>query len=104
MNDTTTIGDLTVRRLGLGAMRLTGFRPALDRAYPIRVARRAVGLGVELIDTADAYGIGANEELLAEVLHPYDGCWSPPRSATPGRRRRSGSRSAGRSTSVRPRS
>jgi len=73
MNDTTTIGDLTVRRLGLGAMRLTGFRPALDREYPIRVARRAVELGVELIDTADAYGIGANEELLAEALHPYDG-------------------------------
>jgi pyridoxine 4-dehydrogenase len=72
MNENVTIGDLSVRRLGFGAMRLTGYRPAADRTEAIGVARRAVELGVQLIDTADAYGIGANEELLAEALHPYD--------------------------------
>ncbi|MGW1340070.1 aldo/keto reductase [Kribbella sp. NPDC002412] len=65
------IGDLDIHRLGFGAMRLTGYRPVADRADAIRVARRAVDLGVDFIDTADAYGIGANEELLAEALHPY---------------------------------
>jgi aryl-alcohol dehydrogenase-like predicted oxidoreductase len=68
---TLKIGELNVHRLGFGAMRLTGFRPERDRTEPIRVARRAVELGVDFIDTADAYGIGANEELLAEALHPY---------------------------------
>lgn len=68
---TTRIGDLTVHRLGFGAMRLTGYRPAADRTAAIQVARRAVDLGINFIDTADAYGIGANEELLAEALHPY---------------------------------
>lgn len=73
MNLSTTLklGELEVRRLGFGAMRLTGFRPVPDRADAIRVARLAVELGVNFIDTADAYGIGANEELLAEALHPY---------------------------------
>jgi aryl-alcohol dehydrogenase-like predicted oxidoreductase len=63
-------GDLEVRRLGFGAMRL---RPAPDdaRAAGLAVARRAVELGVTLIDTAHMYGWGANEELLAEALHPY---------------------------------
>lgn len=73
MSDTMTIGDFTVRRMGFGAMHLTDFRPAADRTEAIRVARRAVELGIELIDTADTYGLGANEELLAEALHPYDG-------------------------------
>lgn len=68
---TMKIGELEVNRLGFGAMRLTGFRPAADRTDAIRVARRAVELGVTFIDTADAYGNGANEELLAEALHPY---------------------------------
>lgn len=68
---TTRIGDLTIHRLGFGAMRLTGYRPVADRTVAIRVARRAVELGIDFIDTADAYGIGANEELLAEALHPY---------------------------------
>lgn len=67
-------GDLEVNRLGFGAMRLCGesnwHRPA-DRAAAIAVARRAVELGVTFIDTADAYGLGDNEELLAEALHPY---------------------------------
>jgi pyridoxine 4-dehydrogenase len=68
---TTRIGDLTIHRLGFGAMRLTGYRPPADPTAAIRVARRAVELGIDFIDTADAYGIGANEELLAEALHPY---------------------------------
>jgi aryl-alcohol dehydrogenase-like predicted oxidoreductase len=66
-------GDLPVGRLGFGAMRLTSFRPpaGAERAAAVAVARRAVELGVTLIDTADFYGLGANEELLAEALHPY---------------------------------
>ncbi|MEU3789013.1 aldo/keto reductase [Streptomyces fructofermentans] len=63
-------GDLEVGRLGFGAMHLpTG--PGADRAAAIAVARLAVDLGVTLIDTAHLYGGGANEELLAEALHPY---------------------------------
>ncbi|WP_054046731.1 aldo/keto reductase [Alloactinosynnema sp. L-07] len=72
MTSTTfRIGDeLTVRRLGFGAMRL---RPdeTVGREACVAVARRAVELGVTLIDTAHLYGWGANEELLAEALHPY---------------------------------
>jgi aryl-alcohol dehydrogenase-like predicted oxidoreductase len=63
-------GDLEVRRLGFGAMRL----PTEDgraRESSLAVVRRAVELGVTLIDTAFMYGVGANEELLAEALHPY---------------------------------
>ncbi|MFI0366778.1 aldo/keto reductase [Actinomadura sp. 1N219] len=63
-------GERDVRRLGFGAMHLpTEPRQARDGA--IAVARRAVELGVTLIDTAHLYGWGANEELLAEALHPY---------------------------------
>jgi len=63
-------GDLPVRRLGFGAMHLpTDSGPARENA--IAVARRAVELGITLIDTAHLYGGGANEELLAEALHPY---------------------------------
>ncbi|WP_112241400.1 aldo/keto reductase [Kribbella monticola] len=68
---TVKIGELNVHRLGFGAMRLTGFRAVPDRTEPIRVARRAVELGVDFIDTADSYGLGTNEQLLAEALHPY---------------------------------
>lgn len=68
---TLKLGEIEIRRLGFGAMRLTGYRPAEDRRESIRIARLAVELGVNFIDTADAYGIGANEELLAEALHPY---------------------------------
>ncbi|MCX4662631.1 aldo/keto reductase [Streptomyces uncialis] len=72
MNPTTFRigGDLTVRRLGFGAMQLPT-EPAADRATSLAVLRRAVDLGVTLIDTAHMYGGGANEELVAEALHPY---------------------------------
>ncbi|MFH8974614.1 aldo/keto reductase [Streptomyces sp. NPDC017890] len=63
-------GDLRVRRLGFGAMHLPT-EPGPARETSLAVARRAVELGVTLIDTAYMYGGGANEELLAEALHPY---------------------------------
>ncbi|WP_086805129.1 aldo/keto reductase [Streptomyces caniscabiei] len=63
-------GDLKVRRLGFGAMHLPT-EPSPARETSLAVARRAVELGVTLIDTAYLYGGGANEELLAEALHPY---------------------------------
>jgi pyridoxine 4-dehydrogenase len=72
--ETTTFtigGDMPVHRLGFGAMRLTGRPASLQRAAAVAVARRAVELGVQLIDTADAYDLGANEELLGEALHPH---------------------------------
>ena len=67
-------GDLTVNRLGFGAMRITGegiwgWPP--DRANALKVLRRATELGVDLIDTADAYGPDTSELLIAEALHPY---------------------------------
>jgi pyridoxine 4-dehydrogenase len=74
LEDTTTLtigGDLPVRRLGYGAMRLTGAPARLDRSAAIAIARRAVELGVTFIDTADSYDFGENEELLAEALSPY---------------------------------
>ena len=69
-------GDLTVNRLGFGAMRLTGkgvWGPPEDRDECIRVLRRAVELGVNFIDTANSYGPYVCEELIREALHPYDG-------------------------------
>jgi aryl-alcohol dehydrogenase-like predicted oxidoreductase len=63
-------GDLEVGRLGFGAMRLPT-EPADERAASVALLRRAVELGVTLVDTAHLYGWGANEELLAEALHPY---------------------------------
>lgn len=69
-------GDLTVTRLGFGAMRITGpgiWGPPADHDEAIRVLRRAVDLGVDLIDTADSYGPYISEDLIAEALHPYDG-------------------------------
>ena len=67
-------GDLPVHRLGFGAMRITGKGvwgwPA-DRNNALKVLRRAVELGVNLIDTADAYGPEISEMLIAEALHPY---------------------------------
>jgi aryl-alcohol dehydrogenase-like predicted oxidoreductase len=71
---TVTLGDLTVNRLGFGAMRITGQgvwgQPA-DPETARKVLRRAVELGVNFIDTADSYGPGVSEELIAEALHPY---------------------------------
>jgi pyridoxine 4-dehydrogenase len=67
-------GDLTVRRMGYGAMRITGqgiWGPPKDRAEAIRVLRRALELGVNFIDTADSYGPEISEELIAEALYPY---------------------------------
>jgi aryl-alcohol dehydrogenase-like predicted oxidoreductase len=67
-------GDLRVHRLGFGAMRITGpgvWGEPADRDEAIRVLRRAVELGVTLIDTADSYGPFVSEELIAEALHPY---------------------------------
>jgi pyridoxine 4-dehydrogenase len=67
-------GELAVNRMGFGAMRLCGpniMGPPADRDEAIRVLRRAVELGVNLIDTADAYGPEVNELLIAEALHPY---------------------------------
>jgi pyridoxine 4-dehydrogenase len=67
-------GDLSVNRMGFGAMRLTGkgvWGPPADRPEAIRVLRRAVELGVSFIDTADSYGPNVAEELIAEALHPY---------------------------------
>jgi pyridoxine 4-dehydrogenase len=69
-------GDLTVNRLGFGAMRLTGegvWGPPADRDECIRVLRRAVELGVNFIDTANSYGPYVSEELIREALHPYEG-------------------------------
>ncbi len=63
-------GELEVRRLGFGAMRLPT-EPGPAREASLAVVRRAVELGVTLIDTAYLYGWGANEELLAEALYPY---------------------------------
>ena len=71
---TVTLGNLTVNRMGFGAMRLTGpgvWGEPADRSAAKHVLRRAVELGVNLIDTADAYGPDVNEELIAEALHPY---------------------------------
>jgi pyridoxine 4-dehydrogenase len=67
-------GDLTVNRLGFGAMRITGegiWGPPADRDEAKTVLRRAVELGVTFIDTADSYGPHVSEELIAEALHPY---------------------------------
>jgi aryl-alcohol dehydrogenase-like predicted oxidoreductase len=68
------LGDLSVSRLGFGAMRLTGtgiFGPPADREECRRVLRRAVERGVTFIDTADSYGPYVSEEIIAEALHPY---------------------------------
>jgi pyridoxine 4-dehydrogenase len=67
-------GDVSVHRLGFGAMRLTGegiWGPPKNRNEAIQVLRRAVELGVTFIDTADSYGPQVSEELIAEALFPY---------------------------------
>lgn len=67
-------GDLTINRMGYGAMRITGpgiWGPPHDKAEAIRVLKKAVELGVNFIDTADSYGPNVSETLIAEALHPY---------------------------------
>jgi len=70
-----TLGaDLTVNRLGFGAMRITGrgiWGPPPDVASAVRVVKRAVELGVNFIDTADSYGPEVSENIIAQALHPY---------------------------------
>jgi aryl-alcohol dehydrogenase-like predicted oxidoreductase len=72
---TISIGaDLSVNRLGFGAMRITGpgiWGPPADHDEAVQVLRRAVELGVDFIDTADSYGPEVSEELIAEALAPY---------------------------------
>jgi pyridoxine 4-dehydrogenase len=71
---TVKLGDLTVNRLGYGAMRITGkgiWGPPPDHAAAIATLRRAVELGVNFIDTADSYGPNVSEEIIAEALSPY---------------------------------
>ena len=71
---TIALGNLTVNRLGYGAMRITGkgvWGPPADRDAALATLRRAVELGVNFIDTADSYGPNVSEELIAEALAPY---------------------------------
>ncbi|GAA2688250.1 MULTISPECIES: aldo/keto reductase [Actinosynnema] len=75
MSDTFLLGgDLPVKRLGYGAMRITGkgiWGPPADHDGAIAVLKRAVELGINFIDTADSYGPHVSEELIREALHPY---------------------------------
>ena len=74
-------GDLTVNRLGFGAMRITGpgiWGPPPDVPTAVRVLQRAVELGVNFIDTADSYGPQVSEDIIAQALYPL--------SRRPGRR------------------
>lgn len=67
-------GDLTINRIGYGAMRITGkgiWGPPANKDEAIKVLKRAVELGVNFIDTADSYGPYVSEELIAEALYPY---------------------------------
>src|SRR6201991_4640074 len=69
-----TIGDLPVNRLGFGAMRITGrgiWGEPADRAEAVRTLKRLPELGINFIDTADAYGPDVAEAMIREALHPY---------------------------------
>src|SRR6185437_2939422 len=71
---TVALGDLTVNRLGFGAMRITGkgvWGPPADREGALATLRRAAELDVNFIDTADSYGPAVSEDLIAEALYPY---------------------------------
>jgi aryl-alcohol dehydrogenase-like predicted oxidoreductase len=71
---TLSVSDLTVNRLGFGAMRVCGpnvWGPPRDRKHALQVLRRAYELGANFFDTADSYGPHVDEELIAEALHPY---------------------------------
>ena len=69
-------GEITVNRLGFGAMQITGpgvWGPPRDRGEALAVLKRLPGLGINFIDTADSYGPDVSEQLIREALHPYDG-------------------------------
>ncbi|WP_116132135.1 aldo/keto reductase [Tropicimonas sp. IMCC34043] len=69
-------GDITINRLGFGAMRITGpgiWGPPEDPAAALALLRRLPEIGIDFIDTADSYGPDVSEELIREALHPYDG-------------------------------
>ena len=69
-------GEITVNRLGFGAMQITGsgvWGAPRDKAEAVRVLKRLPELGVSFIDTADSYGPDVSEQLIREALHPYDG-------------------------------
>jgi aryl-alcohol dehydrogenase-like predicted oxidoreductase len=69
-------GEITVNRLGFGAMQITGpgvWGPPRDRAEVLRVLKRLPELGIDFIDTADSYGPDVSEQLIREALHPYKG-------------------------------
>ena len=71
---TYSLGDITINRLGYGAMRLTGdgiWGPPKNKSEAIRVLKTTQDLGINFIDTADSYGPYVSEELIAEALHPY---------------------------------
>lgn len=71
---TFTIGDMTINRLGYGAMQITGkgiWGEPRDHDEAIRVLKRALELGINFIDTADSYGPEVSERLIAEALYPY---------------------------------
>jgi aryl-alcohol dehydrogenase-like predicted oxidoreductase len=70
------IGDITINRLGYGAMRITGpgvWGPPSDRSAALATLRRLPELGINFVDTADSYGPDVSEELIREALHPYRG-------------------------------
>ena len=101
MTSSTTFslgGDLTIHRLGFGAMRITGsgiWGEPKDADSARKVLRRAVELGVDFIDTADSYGPEVSERLIGEALAPYKkASSSPPKAASPARVPMSGSPSA----------
>jgi pyridoxine 4-dehydrogenase len=69
-------GEITVHRLGFGAMQITGpgvWGPPRDKAQALRVLKRLPELGINFIDTADSYGPDVSEQLIREALHPYKG-------------------------------
>jgi pyridoxine 4-dehydrogenase len=69
-------GEIEIHRLGFGAMRITGpgiWGPPVDRAETIHTLKRVPELGIDFIDTADSYGPEVSEQLIREVLYPYDG-------------------------------
>src|SRR6266480_2341502 len=76
MSSQTNLAQLPVGKIGFGAMRITGpgvWGPPRDEGEAIALLRRAVEKGVTFIDTADSYGPGVSETLIAEALHPYPG-------------------------------